>query len=216
MVITSHAMTATLAPTPTAAWSEAPAGSIEERAIAAVLACVARHGLSKTTIDDVARQAGCSRATLYRYFDGGKQELVKTAVRAEMLRVMTTVRDAADDTATLEDAVVAMLLEAGRALEHHEALRFVCDFEPELLLPHLTFAGGDRLLAKCAVALEPAFERFVDERHRAAEWVARVGLVFWFSPTAPLALTDEPALRAYVRAFVLPAVQPSIPVSPRG
>jgi AcrR family transcriptional regulator len=206
-------MTATLAPTPTAL---PEAGSIEERAIAGVLACVARHGLGKTTIDDVAREAGCSRATLYRYFDGGKQDLVETAVRAEMTRTITSVRDAADDADTLEDAVVAMLHESGNELAHHDALRFVTDFEPELLLPHLTFSGGDRLLAKCAAALEPAFARFVDEPHRAAEWVARVGLVFWFSPTAPVALTDEPALRDYVRAFVLPAIQSSVPASPRG
>ena len=183
---------------------------IEDRAITAVLACVARHGLGKTTIDDVAREAGCSRATLYRYFPG-KQDLVKAAVRAEVVHA------AAADAATLEDAVVAMLHGAGVELSRNAALRFVYDFEPELLLPHLTFAGGDRLLAKTAVALESALERFVpDDARRAAEWVGRVGLVFWFSPTAPVSLLDEQAVRHYVNAFVLPAIRPSDLVSPRG
>lgn len=196
--------------------AEPSADGIEQRAIAAVLTCVSRHGLGKTTIDDVAREAGCSRATLYRYFAGGKQDLVKTAVRDEMARVVLAVRDAADATDTLEDVVVAMLHRAGRELADAAALRFVTDFEPELLLPHLTFAGGDRLLARCAVALEPAFERFVPDPGRAAEWVARVGLTFWFSPSAPVSLLDEPALRAYVHAFVLPAIQSPVPTSPRG
>ena len=30
--------------------------------------CVARYGVSKTTLDDVAKEAGCARATIYRYF----------------------------------------------------------------------------------------------------------------------------------------------------
>ena len=36
----------------------------------AALVCIGRFGLAKTTVDDIAREAGCSRATLYRYFDG--------------------------------------------------------------------------------------------------------------------------------------------------
>ena len=40
------------------------------RLLDATVACIARVGVSKTTLDDVAREAGCSRATLYRYFPG--------------------------------------------------------------------------------------------------------------------------------------------------
>ena len=35
----------------------------EARLIDATLICLARWGVAKTTLDDVARQAGCSRAT---------------------------------------------------------------------------------------------------------------------------------------------------------
>jgi AcrR family transcriptional regulator len=52
---------------------------VEARARDALLVCIARFGLSKTTLDDVARVAGCSRATLYRYFDG-KATLVRRTV----------------------------------------------------------------------------------------------------------------------------------------
>ena len=38
--------------------------TVEARAVAALLTCIARYGLAKTTLDDVAREAGCSRATL--------------------------------------------------------------------------------------------------------------------------------------------------------
>ena len=43
--------------------------------------CVARVGIAKTTLDDVAREAGCARATVYRNF-AGKQDLLQAMVAA--------------------------------------------------------------------------------------------------------------------------------------
>lgn len=189
----------------------APAvAGIHERAVAATLTCIARHGLGKTTIDDVAREAGCSRASLYRYF-GGRAELVGAAVQAEAARIADQVRAAADTADTLEDALVAIVHTAGVELGGHPALRFVADFEPELLLPHLTFSGGDRFLARASAAVAPSLERFVPGRaERAAEWVARVGLTLWLCPSGPVSLADPERLRAYLRAFVVPAIDPAL------
>lgn len=202
-------MTALVDPVAPAAPVTPPAPGIHERAVAATLACVARHGIGKTTIDDIAREAGCSRATLYRYF-GGKRELVQTVVRVEAARVAQTVRAAADAADTLEDAVVAMLDTASSELGEHPALRFVAAFEPERLLLHLTFAGGERFLARAGAAIAPSFERFLPARaDRAAEWVARIGLTLWLCPSGPVSLSDPVSLRAYVRAFVVPALDRS-------
>lgn len=169
---------------------------------------MARHGLSKTTIDDIAREAGCSRATLYRYFDT-KVDLVSRVVRAEAERLTAACRAAAADATTLDDAVFAVLLVAGRELAEHPALRFVAEHEPEILLPHLTFSGGDRFLADASRALAPCFAPYLGERAtRGAEWVARLGLALWLSPTAPVSLHDAFGLRAYVHEFITPALQP--------
>jgi len=185
-----------------------PVAGIHERAVAATLTCIARHGLNKTTIDDIAREAGCSRATLYRYF-GGKAELVQTVVRIEADRLAIQIRTAADAADTLEDAVVGMVTAAGRELDDHDALRFVADFEPERLLTHLTFAGGDRFLARVSAAFAPGLERFVPgHAERAAEWVARVGLTLWLCPNGPVSLSDPDRLRDYVREFVVPGLDP--------
>ena len=64
--------------------------TIEDRAVRATLACVARHGLAKTTFDDVAREAGCARATLYRYF-GGKRQLVRITLVREAARLAASI-----------------------------------------------------------------------------------------------------------------------------
>ncbi|MEA2588672.1 MAG: hypothetical protein QOH66_1599, partial [Actinomycetota bacterium] len=48
----------------------------EQRVIDAALRCIARWGIAKTTLDDIAREASCSRATIYRLFPGGKDALL--------------------------------------------------------------------------------------------------------------------------------------------
>ncbi|MEX2100229.1 MAG: TetR/AcrR family transcriptional regulator [Acidimicrobiia bacterium] len=201
---------------------ESAVQTIEQRAIEATLACIARHGLTKTTVDDIARQAGCARATLYRYF-GGKQELVGATVAAETGRIARRLEAAAAGADTLEDTLMAVLTTAADELRTNEALQFVATHEPALLLPHLTFGGGDVFLAAAGTALEPCLAPYVEPHRlaRAGEWAARVCLALLFSPTSPLSLGDIEHTRTYVREFVLPAIQPSVqqasvPGSPRG
>ena len=56
------------------------------RIVEATLRCIARWGIAKTTLDDVAREAGCGRATIYRAFPGGKAEvLTATQLRRTQL-----------------------------------------------------------------------------------------------------------------------------------
>jgi AcrR family transcriptional regulator len=187
--------------------SPTPTESIEERAVQATLACVARHGLGKTTFDDVAREAGCARATLYRYF-GGKRQLVLITVAREAARIAASIRDAADAEVTFEDAVVAMFVRAARELREHEALQFLFAFEPELVLPHVTFEAGNRFLVGAGSAVSPAIARFLpaERVERAGEWLARVAFAHALSPTSPIDLTDEAEIRALVREFVLPGL----------
>ena len=194
------------------ATAEAPSLSptVEDRAVRATLACVARHGLAKTTFDDVAREAGCARATLYRYF-GGKRQLVRITVAREAARIAAAVRDAADAEPAFEGAVVAMVVRAARELRDNEALQFLFAFEPELVLPHVTFDAGNRFLVGAGSAVAPALERFLpaDRTDRAGEWLARVVLTHALSPSSPIDLTDEAAARALVRELVLPGLRAS-------
>jgi AcrR family transcriptional regulator len=189
--------------------AEAPSlsPSIEDRAVRATLACVARHGLAKTTFDDVAREAGCARATLYRYF-GGKRQLVRITIAREAARVAASIRAAADAEATFEDAVVAMFVRAARELRENDALQFLFAFEPEIVLPHMTFDAGTRFLVGAGAAISPALDRFLPaaRAERAGEWLARVALTHALSPTSPIDLTDEAETRALVREFVLPGL----------
>jgi AcrR family transcriptional regulator len=184
---------------------------VRSRALDATLACVARHGLSKTTIDDVAREAGCARATLYRHV-GGKRQLVSLAVAAEGERIATELRAAAAECDTFEDAATAVMTAAGRELSSHGALQFLLGFEPELVLPYVTFDAGSRFLAHASDALTPCFEPFVPTpvAARAAEWVVRVTLAYAYRADAPVDLADEAAVARLVRQFIVPAFLPTM------
>ncbi|MFA9565381.1 MAG: TetR/AcrR family transcriptional regulator, partial [Acidimicrobiales bacterium] len=48
---------------------------------------LASDGIGGTTVDDVAAEAGVSRATVYRY-SGGKDEIVRTVIDREAEQVL--------------------------------------------------------------------------------------------------------------------------------
>jgi AcrR family transcriptional regulator len=65
----------------------APAGTddVRERILAAAERCIDRHGIRKTTMDDIASELGVSRPNVYRYFadrDDLLVELITRHVRA--------------------------------------------------------------------------------------------------------------------------------------
>jgi AcrR family transcriptional regulator len=181
--------------------------SLRDRAGTALLACIARYGLAKTTLDDVAREAGCSRATLYRYFDT-KLDLVQRTTAGELERITTTVVDAARLEATFPDAVVAAVTTVARELTAHAALRFLLEHEPAAVLTHLAFAPGDRVLTAVGDALAPSFTRWLPEPDavRAGDWLARVLRSYVLMPEPTVDLTDAREARAFLCQFVIPGL----------
>ncbi len=109
-----------------------------QRILEATYACIARWGISKTTIEDAAREAGMSRATVYRHFPGGREELISATVAWEELRFFSRLYDELRDAPTLEEVLKRGLPFAHRAIVEHEVLQRVLETEPGLLLPKLT------------------------------------------------------------------------------
>src|SRR4051812_32833016 len=110
------------------------------RILEATYACVARYGLGKTTVEDVAREARLSRATVYRTSPGGKDQLLGDVVAWELARFFTRLAEAAEDAPDFPTRLEEGLLFAHRAVEDHEVLQKVLVTEPERLLPALTVA----------------------------------------------------------------------------
>jgi AcrR family transcriptional regulator len=180
---------------------------VVERATDALLVCIARFGLSKTTLDDVARVAGCSRATLYRYFDD-KAALVRRAVDVELARLTGHAVAAADDEAALDDAAVALVITAARDLASHGALQFLLAHEPESILGQLAFAPGDRVLVRVGDAFAPAFRRWLStaDARWAGDWLARILRSYVLMPEPSVDLTNAADAREFLEELVIPGI----------
>ncbi len=200
--LVSHLMTPQVGPS--------PSSEMQERILDAALACVARVGLAKTTLDDVAREARCARATLYRYFPG-KQPLVGAIVEREARRIGDALVAATANCSTVEDALVATIVTGVASLERHRALQTVLLVEPEVLLPHLAFHRADDFLRGASAVVAPAIARFLPpgRAERATEWLVRIVLSFACSPSPMVDLHDERSVRQFVAEFVLPGLVPT-------
>lgn len=179
-----------------------------ERILEATYACVARYGLGKTKIEDVAREAKLSRATIYRYFPGGKDQLTSEVIAWEMTRFFVRLADAVAGAPDFSHLLEEGLVFAHRAIEEHDVLQKVLETEPERLLPQLTVATHSILRAVTAF-LEP---RLAQEElrpgmtpARAAEYLARMILSF-IGQQGRWDLTDRAQVRELVRTELLAGV----------
>lgn len=187
---------------------------MQERILDAALTCVGRVGLAKTTLDDVAREAGCARATLYRYF-ANKSELVRVAVGREIRALHDELVAIGESAPTVGDAVVGIVLHGSRRIVGHDALQFVLRCEPEIVLPYLTFSAGDEFLAEAGNLVGRALLAHLPPElaERAGEWVARVAFAYLTPAGSPVDMTDDAQVIELVRTFVLPGLLPA-PVDP--
>lgn len=179
------------------------------RVVDAALRCIARRGLHKTTVDELAREAGVSRTTLYRLFPGGKEAVVRAVVETETARLFSELGAAMGEARDLEELLVSAVVDAARRLSSHAALRYLLEHEPGAVLPHLAFGGLDGVLDSAATFAAPFLGRWLgpDDAARAAEWAARIVLSYISCPREGLDPTDPIAVRGLVATFVLPGIQ---------
>src|ERR1700761_1891998 len=62
------------------------------------------HGISKVTMDDVAREIGKSRSSLYYYYKN-KEEILAAAVDVETVEVIKELNNAVNRAVTLEEKI---------------------------------------------------------------------------------------------------------------
>ena len=178
------------------------------RILEAAYACVARSGMAKTTIEDAAREAGLSRATVYRHFPGGKDELLAGVVSFEVLRFFGRMTEAVRGSTNLVDVTEASLAFAHRGLAEHVVLHQILRSEPQLLVPRITEATNRlhpfvRQFFLPYIAAEAASGRLrpgIDPT-TAADYVARMALSY-ANAAGCWDLGDRAQVRALVRQIL--------------
>jgi AcrR family transcriptional regulator len=182
---------------------------VRERILKATYDCVARWGLAKTSIEDAAREAKVSRATIYRYFPGGRDELIGAVVQWEFMRFFLRLYEEVHDADTLEEVMERGLVFAHNAIIEHEVLQRMLVTEPERLLPHMTVSANSTH-SLVAAFLSPYLIRHGmsegAELDRAADFLARMVLSYISSP-ARWDLNDPEQVARLVRAELLAGIR---------
>jgi AcrR family transcriptional regulator len=188
--------------------------------LAGAYACIAHAGLAKTTLDDVAKASRVSRATIYRMFPGGRDQLLREAVGWEMTRFFARLADAVAAAPDLAARFETALHYAHQAVRDHAVLQRVLATEPEALLPLMTVEQHrvlryitDYLRPLLAVEAEAGRLRPGVDVDQAADYLARMGLSLIGTP-GRWDLEDPAALHTLVATELLGGILAPEPGSP--
>ena len=192
-------------------WQGNPPGTEEEarrRIVEAATACIDRAGLAKTSLSDVAAEAGVTRQTVYRYFPSladilravGMAGVEEFAGRMERhLASCGSAADAAVESVVFgvrtvpDEPYLGLLLQAGEN-----------DFFTAGVISPLSFSLGARILRNLPVDWAAVGVTTDDDLDGLAEILMRLFISFLQYPSTP-ALTDD-QLRALVRRWIGPAL----------
>lgn len=184
---------------------------VRSRLLEGAYSCIAEKGLAATSLEDAAKAAGVSRATLYRYFPGGRDELIRGVISYETLRFFGELAGALENAPDLESLLVEGILVAHRSIVQHAVLQKLLETEPDRLLPQLTLESA-RLIGLIAAFFEERLATYELapglERSEAADYIARLALSFIGSP-GDWDLEDRGQVTELVRSEFLAGMLPS-------
>jgi AcrR family transcriptional regulator len=171
----------------------------------AAVECLARHGISKTTLSDIAREMGVAPSTVYRKV-GSVDNVALLVFAREAQRFLDRVPAVMSD-ATGPQAVTAMLADAVHTLATHpvaaKVLRDEGDWMGRMVTRRL-----DALLAEGVAMTAPMLSLAMasgmirtQDPEMLAHWLLRIALSALVAP-------PPGDLRASLEAFLLPVLTP--------
>lgn len=165
-------------------------------------------GVSRSTMDEIARRAKVARVTLYRRFPG-KDALIDAVMVRELRRFFMDLEAALAPFDDVEDRFVEGFVFVLGAIRNHKLLQRVLESEPETILPNLT-VQGDTFIGVARDYLAAHFVRdAVDARDPkelalAADVLVRLILSYLLTPQTLVDLDDPEQARAFARRYLRP------------
>ncbi len=159
-----------------------------DRALDATASCLARHGLARTTMTDLAKEMGVSRSTLYRCFSS-VEEAAWTLMAREAYRFFDAFGQIVE-SGTGPQPVVALAAEFVRFTAEHPVMNRLLHEEPEFVGRVVTRHFGalvDYAAAVVTPLVAAAMDRGMIRRRdpvKLAQWMGRVVAVCILAPPA--------------------------------
>ncbi len=179
-----------------------------DRVLAATEACLRRSGIRKTTVVEIAREAGLSRAGLYKQFPDKASIVVATLARTDE----QFWSDARSRIAAI-DGIAAQVAEAVRISREHRpgALLLQLEAEEPEAFAATVGTGLRAMMPGMAVFWRPFLEvarargevRADLDIVRAAEWVMRLVLSLVTVPGDAVDPDDPRSVRRFVDEFLV-------------
>jgi AcrR family transcriptional regulator len=182
-----------------------------DRILDAALRCFETYGPRRTTMDDVARESGLGRATIYRRFPT-KGDLVTGVLLREARRFFAELDEAVAALPTLAERLVEGFAVALRISREQRLVNRLMVVEPELILPHSTVKAGPLLAAargyiagRLRTAQRLGAAPADVDPEGVAEILVRLTHSLVLTPEGHIPL-DEEGARAFARRYLLPIV----------
>ena len=170
----------------------------------AVKRCCERWGIEKVTVDDIARESGVSRATMYRIFPGGRDVIFEAHRVYELDRFFTRLLRQIEGATSLEDLLVRTVTCATRELRGDDHLALMLASEPGAVLGELTVEGLPRIIRVATAYLIPFADEFLPRPQSRAliDIVARLVISYFLAPSPVVDFGDEQSARQFLRPFL--------------
>ena len=181
-----------------------------DRIIEAAASCFARTGVAGTTVEDIATEAGLSRATVYRAVAGGRDELILSVVLRDLTAFLDHLAARLSRETSAEAAVVEGVLDAVRWVR--DAPRVSPFLTPDSAGHAQAAVAGaaERVLELCGGYVRPYFDAAQREGLLRADIDVEGSMEFLFRIISSMTVMprdrDDEATRRFLRTYVVPVL----------
>ena len=184
------------------------ADEARERILAAAERCIERHGIRKTTMDDVACEVGLSRPSVYRYF-ADRDDLLIELITRHARALIERARKSISRQSNLPDQIVESILYTADHGRRDPLTRHVLDPDGTSLGKRMVASGASE---RCRAEMwDPVLDAAV-ANGELPPGLPRSDIHLWLGDVSKLVMRgledgegDVRRYRSILRRFVVPA-----------
>jgi AcrR family transcriptional regulator len=179
-----------------------------ERILAAAERCIDRHGIRKTTMDDVASEVGLSRPSVYRYF-ADRDDLLIELITRHARALLERARKSISRQGSLADQIVEAVLYVADHARRDPMTRHILDPDGTSLGKRMVASGASE---RCRAEMwDPVLDAAV-ANNELPPGLPRSDTHLWLGDVTKLVMRgledgegDIRRYRSILRRFVVPA-----------